>query len=324
MVHSLKALFAKIGGRASRSTASGNPRVIGATGGSGTRVMARLTRRGGTFIGTLLNEFEDAINIGLFLNDWIPPYIESEHQGVPMPPATGEEMIRQFHAALARHLEPMADRSGPYGWKEPRSIYLLPFFHARFPDMRFLHLIRDGRDMAFSANQNQLNKYGISMIPPELTGWPRPVQSIALWSRSTSGRPTTASRECEGSISASASRTCAPIPSRRSGAFSTSSASKAIPGSGAGRGSAPRVHRPLAGRGPRCPGGAPRVRRRRASPLRISLISTVHEGLARHTVRRVAEDLIVAEREVPGPRDKEVLTRFWSSVYDGIVQGRSR
>ncbi len=183
MVHSLKALFAKIGGRASRSTASGNPRVIGATGGSGTRVMARLTRRGGTFIGTLLNEFEDAINIGLFLNDWIPPYIESEHRGVPMPPATEEEMIRQFHAALARHLEPMAVRGGPYGWKEPRSIYLLPFFHAIFPGMRFLHLIRDGRDMAFSSNQNQLNKYGISMIPPELTGWPRPVQSIALWSR---------------------------------------------------------------------------------------------------------------------------------------------
>jgi hypothetical protein len=183
MVHRLKALLVKIGGRASRSSTSGNPRVIGATGGSGTRVMARLTRRGGTFIGTLLNEFEDAINIGLFLNDWIPPYIESEHRGVPMAPGTSAEMVRQFHAALGRHLEPMADRGGPYGWKEPRSIYLLPFLHAQFPGMRFLHLVRDGRDMAFSANQNQLNKYGTFMIPPELAGWPRPVQSIALWSR---------------------------------------------------------------------------------------------------------------------------------------------
>ena len=98
---------------------SGNPRVIGATGGSGTRVMARLTHgRGGAFIGTLLNEFEDAINIGLFLNDWIPPYIESEHRGVPMLPDRCEEMAQQFREALARHLEPMADRGGPYGWKE--------------------------------------------------------------------------------------------------------------------------------------------------------------------------------------------------------------
>ena len=37
--------------------------------------------------------------------------------------------------------------------------------------------------MAFSSNQNQLNKYGSSMIPSELAGWPQPVRSIALWSR---------------------------------------------------------------------------------------------------------------------------------------------
>jgi hypothetical protein len=163
------------------------PKVIGATGGSGTRVMARLTRRGGTFIGTLLNEADDAINIGLFLNRWIPPYLESEHRGKVMAADAAAEMARDFQAALARHLEPMAEPmaypGGPYGWKEPRSIYLLPFFHAQFPGMRFLHLIRDGRDMAFSTNQNQLNQYGDLMVPSELAGWPRPVRSIALWSR---------------------------------------------------------------------------------------------------------------------------------------------
>ena len=37
--------------------------------------------------------------------------------------------------------------------------------------------------MAFSANQNQLNQYGDLMVPAELAGWPRPVRSIALWSR---------------------------------------------------------------------------------------------------------------------------------------------
>jgi hypothetical protein len=159
------------------------PKVIGATGGSGTRVMARLTRRGGTFIGTLLNEADDAINVGLFLNRWIPPYLETEHLGTAMAADAAAEMARDFQTALARHLEPMAHRGGPYGWKEPRSIYLLPFFHAQFPGMRFLHLIRDGRDMAFSANQNQLNLYGDLMVTSELADWPRPVRSIALWSR---------------------------------------------------------------------------------------------------------------------------------------------
>jgi hypothetical protein len=159
------------------------PKVIGATGGSGTRVMAKLLRRGGTYIGTRLNEAEDAIEIGLFLNDWIPPYIESEHKGKPMKPEAREAMSQNFQEALSRHLQSLPDRGNPYGWKEPRSIYLLPFLHAQLPGFRFLHLIRDGRDMAFSANQNQLNKYGGAMIPPELAGWPRPVRSIALWSR---------------------------------------------------------------------------------------------------------------------------------------------
>ncbi len=179
----MKALLARIGGRAFHSNASAGPRVIGATGGSGTRVMARLLRRGGTYIGTRLNEAEDAIEIGLFLNEWIPPYISSEHQGAPMMPETRREMSGQFREALARHLQSTANRGGPYGWKEPRSIYLLPFLDGELPGLRFLHLIRDGRDMAFSANQNQLNKYGGAMIPPELAGWPQPVRSIALWSR---------------------------------------------------------------------------------------------------------------------------------------------
>lgn len=167
-----------------RARGEQGPRIIGATGGSGTRVAARLLRRGGTYIGARLNEAtEDAIEIGLFLHEWILPYIASEHQGTPLPADGAERMARDFRAALARHLEPMTDRSGPYGWKEPRSIYLLPFFDGQLPGLRFLHLIRDGRDMAFSANQNQLNRYGTAMIPAELAGWPQPVRSIALWSR---------------------------------------------------------------------------------------------------------------------------------------------
>ena len=68
----------------------------------------------------------------------------------------------------------------PWGWKEPRSIYLLPFFHRHLPALRFLHVLRDGRDMALSTNQNQLRKHGAAApIPP---GLPEAERSIALWS----------------------------------------------------------------------------------------------------------------------------------------------
>ena len=38
-------------------------------------------------------------------------------------------------------------------------MYVLPLIHARFPKMSFVHVLRDGRDMAVSDNRNQLRKH---------------------------------------------------------------------------------------------------------------------------------------------------------------------
>jgi hypothetical protein len=70
-----------------------------------------------------------------------------------------------------------------WGWKEPRSIYLVPFFDAAMPSLRFLHFLRDGRDMAFSENQNQLVKHGDALLGDDLRKEKTPVRSIAVWSR---------------------------------------------------------------------------------------------------------------------------------------------
>jgi hypothetical protein len=47
--------------------------------------------------------------------------------------------------------------------------------------VRFIHVVRDGRDMALSSNQNQLRKHGsvIGLPRPELS---EAAQSLALWS----------------------------------------------------------------------------------------------------------------------------------------------
>jgi len=59
-------------------------------------------------------------------------------------------------------------------------MYLVPLFERYFPNLRFLHVVRDGRDMALSSNQNQLRKHG------SLAGLPRvglspAAQSIVRW-----------------------------------------------------------------------------------------------------------------------------------------------
>ena len=146
------------------------PGVAGATGGSGTRVVARIMRRGGMFIGSDLNVSEDALDFAAFSDRWINRY-------------WGRGMTPDMHAelrALAARQFAEAPAGAPWGWKEPRSVYLLPFLDQHLPSIRFLHVIRDGRDMAFSSNQMQLSKHGDVILPPG--DEPEPLRSIELWS----------------------------------------------------------------------------------------------------------------------------------------------
>lgn len=153
------------------------PNVIGATGGSGTRAFARIVRRGGMYIGNRLNLAEDALDFGDYSDRWINPFLESGGSASP-------EMLQDLEATLTRHLQGMGAAQRPWGWKEPRSIYLLTFFHRRFPALRFLHVVRDGRDMAYSSNQNQLRKHGDRMLGAAAASAASPaLRSLALWRR---------------------------------------------------------------------------------------------------------------------------------------------
>jgi hypothetical protein len=160
--------------------AARGPCVVGATGGSGTRVVARILREGGMFVGEELNRYEDAVQLGFFSDRWIDRYVGA---GGSPPPSLLEEMAADLRAVLAGHLATLPDDAPAWGWKEPRSIYLLPFFAQAMPSLRFLHFIRDGRDMAFSKNQQQLKKHGKAVLGRELRLARTSTRSIALWSR---------------------------------------------------------------------------------------------------------------------------------------------
>jgi len=144
--------------------------VIGATGGSGTRVLARIVLRGGMFIGSDRNRSEDALDFAAFSDRWVDEAVAGRR-----PP----EMTAELRALVARQ---WAGRDGerPWGWKEPRSVYLLPFLAEELQGLRFLHVVRDGRDMAYSDNQVQLRKHGAAVLG--VGDEPAPLRSISLWS----------------------------------------------------------------------------------------------------------------------------------------------
>jgi hypothetical protein len=144
------------------------PGAIGATGGSGTRVLARVVQRGGMYVGSDLNRSEDALDFAAFSDRWIDRHKRGEN-----PP----ELVSELRALVARQHAEAAGR--PWGWKEPRSLYLLGLLDEQLPGLRFLHVVRDGRDMALSSNQVQLRKHGDAVLGPG--GDPEPLRSIALW-----------------------------------------------------------------------------------------------------------------------------------------------
>jgi hypothetical protein len=157
------------------------PHITGATGGSGTRVVARILRHGGMYIGVNLLPAEDQPKLGAYSDRWINRYLDRDQH--PLTTAESQTMTEELMGLLHEHCASMTDRRQPWGWKEPRSIYLLPFFHGLFPKMKFLHVIRDGRDMAYSGNQNQLRKHGSALVSAgELQG-ETPLQSFKVWCR---------------------------------------------------------------------------------------------------------------------------------------------
>ena len=61
------------------------------------------------------------------------------------------EQQRSLGGGLVRHTR--------WGFKAPVTMYLLPFWAEVFPGATFLHVVRDGRDMAFHWLQSPVRRY---------------------------------------------------------------------------------------------------------------------------------------------------------------------
>jgi hypothetical protein len=87
---------------------------------------------------------------------------------------------------VGRFLGDLPNRHMHWGWKNPRSMYVLPLIARLFPRVRFIHLIRDGRDMATSENQNQPRKHYQALFGQDLDE-SDPAGSIQLWAAANLG-----------------------------------------------------------------------------------------------------------------------------------------
>ena len=141
------------------------PIVIGATGGSGTRVIHGVLEKAGLFMGddAKLNHAGDAMDIEPMLDAFINPILSTtkslDYEIADLPLELANDARRDLAIGVGRFLRDLPNRTIPWGWKNPRSMYVLPLIKELFPGVRFIHLVRDGRDMATSDNQNQPRKH---------------------------------------------------------------------------------------------------------------------------------------------------------------------
>lgn len=150
------------------------PVFVGATGGSGTRAVAQVLQEAGVNLGSRHNFALDAMDFVPFVVRTGRAYLTS---GVSTP-----GMDTDLDVAVFRFRRGMRAKE-QWGAKGPRFIYFLPYLAQRLPGMKFIHVVRDGRDMAFAPNQSQLVDYSSFLVDASLHSAPQPVQSIALWNR---------------------------------------------------------------------------------------------------------------------------------------------
>ncbi len=155
----------------------GSPILIGGTGGSGTRIIANILAESGVFLGAQSGSGDSLDMVGSWSSSILP------YWNCALPDAIEKAIRENLEETLTHFLasRDIAKTSLGWGWKLPPHVFFIPFLHQIWPNLRCIHIVRDGRDMALSSNQNQLNYLGPIVLSPDELILPSEQRSIRLW-----------------------------------------------------------------------------------------------------------------------------------------------
>jgi hypothetical protein len=136
-----------------------DPVAVGAVGGSGTRLVANMLRGAGIAMGTPVNTAGDAAEWPPLKKLLAAPGGRSRHDVICAALEAFETLLLYRRDALGL--------SGRAGWKVPGTFHWLAEFNAWFPAFQYVHLIRNGLDMAYSGNRSPVENwaahYGVEL-----------------------------------------------------------------------------------------------------------------------------------------------------------------
>jgi hypothetical protein len=139
------------------------------------------------FMGAPLNAEKDALIIGNFLEHHINPvlsYTRSlNYRLADLPTSLRNTTLSALENAIKEMLACKPTDQLRWGFKNPRSMFVLPFIQTLYPDFMFIHVVRDGRDIALSANKNQPLKHFRAAFPESNIPTESPEAAIRLWAK---------------------------------------------------------------------------------------------------------------------------------------------
>jgi hypothetical protein len=155
------------------------PVIVGGNGHSGTRIFIEIIAHSGVFCGirtlTKRSGSEDLRIIDL-LSRWTTPFVYGT-----LEPGQRDAMKRAFARRL-RLLFPFRRR--PWGFKNPRTLLILPILHELYPGLKFVHVIRDGRDISLGNKFVASNRYVDAYLDERERQLPPEQKMILFWGRS--------------------------------------------------------------------------------------------------------------------------------------------
>jgi hypothetical protein len=184
------------------------PVIIGGLGGSGTRLVTELLQKEGVCFGGDMNDFLDNLWFSLLFvrktillkpfEDvrrlvWI--FTNAMRHGLPIPdellPLVDEAAMYDRGPSLRKAVLDGAretllnsrvvhNAQGLWGWKQPNSHILIPLLNQHIPRMKFIYVLRNGLDMAFSYNKNQLTYFWGDLLL-EGDAHPSPKNALRYW-----------------------------------------------------------------------------------------------------------------------------------------------
>jgi hypothetical protein len=159
------------------------PVAIGGVGGSGTRVVARMLSTLRFHLGGDLNEAHDNLWFTLLFKrrealsvpdaafqDLVAIFEKAMNGGSPFSQAQ-RQLLCVVSSAAASQFDPWwiqlrtdsllrrpisALQHEGWGWKEPNTHVVLERINRSIAGLRYIHVVRNGLDMAYSSNQNQV------------------------------------------------------------------------------------------------------------------------------------------------------------------------